>query len=923
MKRFLASLLTGTLILSNTLTSFAMQPEGALTMEIPYEIEVDEHDNSIEKEVYDEVEEEGPSASDVFAKVGSSFTVAIPKIIVLSGQEKKADYYVAVKGDFAGTEYIQVVTEPSFWLYDVSGVKDPEKAFNERPKQLFVSTNLETAPEDAVNGVNPDEYTKSFGKITAPTITAGKWHSQVNFYVGLFDDFTDIVPVASDGTILELSAESLNIGEEFIGYKDSEVILSEALSTNLLQNSDVEDLLKEEIEKVAGDTVVEPTNTEDILENIYENAVEAKEKKEIFYETDSDVVKVTSDGRVYLDGAKAGDTATITATYKGVANSEVPGVNDRDDISVSFDVTVYRVDVSKKEVHLDLGDTTSLTAEIYPSYVEEDIQWKLPEMMDGVTFTSSTNTESNITTMTIDVAEDAIDDNNGQLTAYVPDETTDSSRIVINAKHKHNYVLAAQGDATCEEKGYKTYVCNGCDESTEGHTYTDYEPELGHVCSDGHWCDRCDKLVYPYRTGETIRKTVAGQELEFVCVSEDYTSQNGQKGAYFMSVGLLKNVRYDNSSGVWATSSLRSTLNASNSDKKHVTLTNTTVKTSKKYDIVPQGTYFGFEMFEPQAYNGAETYDYYFAPSMEEVVAHVQYLWDPYGEGDSNYYMRNGSLFGFWLRTPTFNKTTPEVTFAYTDARMITSNPAPTWLTTLTHGARVAFMVEQDVKDKTVASTWKVGDVTYREINGRMVKFTCADSNYRDASRQDIGALFIAEEIFGSTDTVFDTESNVWATSDLREYMNTHFDTTGLVKVNTTTDHAIIKDGNASWVPLGERYKPYDPKWATYEQWAQGNYLDTDDIVSPDTYDYYFVLSAEEACAYSPFMLSSNGQRKDLSEQWAEDRYGVALRSANLDSTTTLNYILTDAKYYNVFADKNVNDTTIGYRPCFVLPHEK
>ncbi len=52
--------------------------------------------------------------TSVYAEVGSTFTVTIPKKITLSGETKSGTYNVTCTGDIAGTEFISVTPAASF-----------------------------------------------------------------------------------------------------------------------------------------------------------------------------------------------------------------------------------------------------------------------------------------------------------------------------------------------------------------------------------------------------------------------------------------------------------------------------------------------------------------------------------------------------------------------------------------------------------------------------------------------------------------------------------------------------------------------------------------------------------------------------------------------------------------------------------------
>ena len=79
--------------------------------------ELDESDNSIESVEYQSSDEENFSnQTSVFAQIGSSYKVTIPKLVVLSGLTQSASYGVRVDGDIAGDEVIVVSPDDYFYL---------------------------------------------------------------------------------------------------------------------------------------------------------------------------------------------------------------------------------------------------------------------------------------------------------------------------------------------------------------------------------------------------------------------------------------------------------------------------------------------------------------------------------------------------------------------------------------------------------------------------------------------------------------------------------------------------------------------------------------------------------------------------------------------------------------------------------------
>ena len=849
------------------------------------------------------LDEEKTMDTTVYVTQASSFSITIPKTIILDGQEKEAKYVVGVKGDLSGKGFVYVLPQSSFWMYENVNIKQPQKAYVTQDKIMFVSTSLDTIPANAVNGVNSDTYVTTEGTIKCAGITAGSWNGNFMFNIASFGDFENPPAIASDGTILELTSSSMYIGANYKGIKNSNVNVIEAVDEEA-QASPMVYTLK----KAVG------LNTNNIV-----------------YESDNENILVNEDGGVYLsDNAQVGDTATITATYKGVV-SDTPGVNDREDISVDFQVTVFDIILSTNELELSTGEQGSVTANVYPQTIANELPltWEKPQMMDGVNF----NVENN-TLMNIDVTKTAIDDNNGVLTASVEDYGQ-SCRLVILPNHEHEYAITEQIPASCTAMGKTTYTCSICDANVEGHSYFVNEPQLEHIVTDGHFCDLCDQLIVPYRVGDLIKRTVAGKELYFVCADEDYVDQSGNKGAYFLSVTALYGENYNDSNDIsWANSKARKTLNGTNSDTTHIMKTNTTV-VEYADGVIANGANVNLSHFTfTPTTKFATTEDYYFLPSIRELCEYsLRYYW-PFGKAhlnenawdadgkstkhDSSIYY---NVFGkvdyddffndpdkdgmavFTFRTPANDK---YINFFYSDGTVLTSNTPTAWQQGY-EDLRVACVIEQDIDSfggATEVKGYKKGDVVYQTVAGKKIKFACVDPDYVDASGKDIGALFLSTEIIGANDCLFDKESNIWATSDLRAYLNgPNSVTDGLVLANTTVKTEGLK-GYMNWYSMyGHEYQ-LTPLTPTIE-----------------TYDYFFELSVEEMNDYNDFMLSSTGQIRDMNKHWGDDKYGFYLRTPATGTTNRAYYVYSDAKYYNILNAFSIHEGIIGSRPACVLPN--
>lgn len=112
----------------------------------------------------------GSKAAVVKYDQASSFTVTIPKSIVLDSN-KTATYNVKVKGDVLGNEIITVVPDATVTLNDANG-KDPVTGNIAQEKTEFSSTE-----------VNQIDGTKTNGNIAANDLTSGDWAGNFTFAI--------------------------------------------------------------------------------------------------------------------------------------------------------------------------------------------------------------------------------------------------------------------------------------------------------------------------------------------------------------------------------------------------------------------------------------------------------------------------------------------------------------------------------------------------------------------------------------------------------------------------------------------------------------------------------------------------------------------------------------------------------------------
>lgn len=117
----------------------------------------------------------------------SSYTVVIPKTIVLDSVSKDSDYTVKVYGDISSDKKVTVAPQDA--LADIDGInfymKDQATA---GAKKADVQADV---TQDIVDWTSAEvcmtDGTTKDGNVAAPTITAGNWKGTFNFNISLAD----------------------------------------------------------------------------------------------------------------------------------------------------------------------------------------------------------------------------------------------------------------------------------------------------------------------------------------------------------------------------------------------------------------------------------------------------------------------------------------------------------------------------------------------------------------------------------------------------------------------------------------------------------------------------------------------------------------------------------------------------------------
>lgn len=134
--------------------------------------------------------------TEVFYNLGSTFTVVIPKTIVLGTVSKDSDYAVRVYGDISSDKKVTVAPQDAldtidginFYMIDQASKgtqKDPVQA---DVTQKFVDwSSAEVCKKAEADGTTTIVGTTKDGNVAAPTITAGSWKGTFNFNIALAD----------------------------------------------------------------------------------------------------------------------------------------------------------------------------------------------------------------------------------------------------------------------------------------------------------------------------------------------------------------------------------------------------------------------------------------------------------------------------------------------------------------------------------------------------------------------------------------------------------------------------------------------------------------------------------------------------------------------------------------------------------------
>lgn len=127
----------------------------------------------------------GAKETEVLYNLGSTFSVVIPKRIVLDATSKDSDYAVRVYGDISSDKKVTVAPQDA--LTDIEGINFYMKdQATKGTKKADVQANV---TQDVVDWTSAEVTadTSKNGNVEAPTITAGSWKGTFNFNIALAD----------------------------------------------------------------------------------------------------------------------------------------------------------------------------------------------------------------------------------------------------------------------------------------------------------------------------------------------------------------------------------------------------------------------------------------------------------------------------------------------------------------------------------------------------------------------------------------------------------------------------------------------------------------------------------------------------------------------------------------------------------------
>lgn len=113
---------------------------------------------------------------DVYATQGSTYSVKIPKTIILDGSTGNGAYRVSVKGNISGNQTVKVIPDSTFVLSEVATV-------SAKSDIIAVVTQAKTAW--TTSELSDSTWATQSASIAASPMSAGSWHGTFGFTVSI------------------------------------------------------------------------------------------------------------------------------------------------------------------------------------------------------------------------------------------------------------------------------------------------------------------------------------------------------------------------------------------------------------------------------------------------------------------------------------------------------------------------------------------------------------------------------------------------------------------------------------------------------------------------------------------------------------------------------------------------------------------
>ena len=136
----------------------------------------------------------------VYVTQASTFSVKIPKVMILSGQTGKGEYVVSVNGNVSGLASVNVIPNDFAIMKDIANVKTSFNAIVTQNKTLFNANEI-------INGTTTNGLVDG-----SALMTAGNWKGNFNFAIDFEDEKAKVNSIASvnqndDGTTIGYDKE--------------------------------------------------------------------------------------------------------------------------------------------------------------------------------------------------------------------------------------------------------------------------------------------------------------------------------------------------------------------------------------------------------------------------------------------------------------------------------------------------------------------------------------------------------------------------------------------------------------------------------------------------------------------------------------------------------------------------------------------